>query len=127
MYRTALMTIVLTLFATAAQAHDDRSRPLLGAGIGAAVGAAIGNEIGGRNEAIIGSAIGGAVGAAIATRNRQERYDRYDRYRRVERYGDYDRPIDHRHARRYHNDRRWVSPHGGSFCPPGQARKGRCW
>ena len=72
----------------------------IGGGIGGAMGAAIGNEIGGRDGAILGGALGGATGAAIATDD-----DRRDRnYNRQPASGN----------------------NQGSFCPPGQRKKGRC-
>jgi len=96
------------------QAYADSSTldAAIGGGIGGAAGAAIGNEIGGRDGAIIGGALGGGVGAAVSTSEEKHyivpvanpghndiRY--YDRF-------EYDRPPAYR------------------FCPPGQAKKGRC-
>lgn len=85
----------------------------IGGAVGGAVGAAVGNEVGGREGAIVGGAIGAATGTAITTKG-DERHDGHydhddDHYRRVER----DHDDDHHH-------------HGSSFCPPGQAKKGRC-
>lgn len=57
---------------------------------------------------ILGGAIGGAAGAAVGYDNRDDgrRYERRVDERRYEyRRGDYGR---------------------GDFCPPGQAKKGRC-
>ena len=73
----------------------------LGGAVGGGLGALVGNEIGGRNGAIVGGALGGAAGAAVATEDQHKRSSRYARP-----YG-------------------YVPP--GHFCPPGQAKKGRCW
>ena len=79
----------------------------IGGGIGGAAGAAIGNELGGRDGAILGAAIGGATGAAITTSDGHEHRN--------------ERPV----AGESHQ-----APAGntnqGSFCPPGQRKKGRC-
>ena len=78
----------------------------LGGGIGGAAGAAIGNEIGGREGAIVGGALGGAVGAAYTTdESRQHKDQHRDTY--------------------YESTPRYQHP-GSHFCPPGQAKKGRC-
>ena len=120
MLRMTLISLLLGLVATSAQAHDDTSRTIVGAGLGAAVGAAIGSELGGRSEAVLGSAIGGALGAAIAT---EDRHDHYPRYRRAARYESSE--ILHyecrEQERRYKRKRR-----GASSCPPGLAMQGRC-
>ena len=80
----------------------------IGGGIGGATGAAIGNELGGREGAILGGALGGATGAAIATDdNKNER-----NYDRSSAGNDYSAPAS--------------SNNKGSFCPPGQRKKGRC-
>jgi len=80
----------------------------IGGAIGGAAGAAIGNEIGGRDGAILGGALGGATGAAVATNN--DRRDRNDN-RQPAGYG-YSQPAS--------------GDNQGSFCPPGQRKKGRC-
>ena len=69
--------------------------------------AAIGNELGGREGAIVGGAIGGGVGAAVTTSNSSREAEL--RHRESETHRDY------RDTQR--------SDH---FCPPGQAKKGRC-
>ncbi|MFT3930165.1 MAG: YMGG-like glycine zipper-containing protein [Spongiibacteraceae bacterium] len=80
----------------------------IGGAIGGAVGGAVGAQVGGREGAVVGAGIGGAAGAAIATQgDKDPRNDRDDRYR--EHYDD-----DHHHS------------HPSHFCPPGQAKKGRC-
>lgn len=96
---TITAAFMFALAATPALALDDDTvEAAIGGGLGGAAGAAIGNEVGGRDGAIIGGALGGAGGAAIATDD------------------------DRHHDRRNFDDRR----HRGSFCPPGQAKKGRC-
>ena len=104
---------LLLAAATLPAAADDRTDAAIGAGLGGALGAVIGYETGGRNGAILGGALGGAGGAAVAT-DRDRRHDRHDRHDRS--YDDrrYRARDDHRH------------PHGRGFCPPGQAKKGRC-
>ena len=79
-----------------AEHDDDTLDAAIGGALGGGAGAAIGNEVGGRNGAILGGALGGAGGAAVAT----------------------DCDDGHRDDRHF-DDRR-------GFCPPGQAKKGRC-
>jgi len=79
----------------------------IGGGIGGAAGAAIGNEIGGRDGAIVGGGLGGAIGAAVNTKDESRPTSRY-------------RKINYESSKPQ-------SGHSGShFCPPGQAKKGRC-
>jgi uncharacterized protein YcfJ len=76
----------------------------IGGGLGGAAGAAIGNEVAGRDGAIVGGALGGAVGAALNTED------------------------DTKHGplpRRHHAPPPQPRP-VYRFCPPGQAKKGRC-
>ena len=86
--------------------EEDRGKAALGGGIGGAVGAAIGSEVGGREGAILGSAAGAAVGTAISTSGSSSGGSHRTQH-----------PVpssskgDHPHYR---------------FCPPGQAKKGRC-
>lgn len=80
----------------------------IGGGIGGATGAAIGNELGGREGAILGGALGGATGAAIATDDSKNKSN-YDRSSAGDNY---------RQPGSGNNK--------GSFCPPGQRKKGRC-
>jgi len=79
----------------------------IGGALGGATGAVIGQQVGGRNGAILGGAIGGATGAAIA----------------VDKDGD-----EHYHTVGNQGPAIIVAPPGGrgSFCPPGQAKKGNC-
>ena len=109
-----LQHLVIVLGLVAVEAHADSSTldAAIGGGIGGAAGAAIGNEIGGRNGAIVGGALGGAVGAAYNTKEEPHYYRPPEKsyYNNVNYYDrrDYDRPPASR------------------FCPPGQAKKGRC-
>jgi outer membrane lipoprotein SlyB len=80
----------------------------IGGGIGGATGAAIGNEIGGRDGAIIGGALGGATGAAIATKDDKQGNNTKKQTVSIQ----YKEPSN--------------SNNKGSFCPPGQKKKGRC-
>ena len=79
----------------------------LGGAIGGATGAAIGNEIGGRDGAILGGALGGATGAAITTDNNRS--------------GSHTQPSTRVEVRQSSGGN-----NNGSFCPPGQRKKGRC-
>jgi uncharacterized protein YcfJ len=92
--------------AAAANGGNSTLDAAIGGGIGGAAGAAIGNEVGGRDGAIAGSALGAAVGTALNT-GAQPKHRSSD----MRRY--YDAPPSNRH------------PHQ-RFCPPGQAKKGRC-
>ena len=100
------LLLVFTLMVVEANA-DSTLDAAIGGGIGGAAGAAIGNEIGGRDGAIVGGGLGGAIGAAVNTDD------------------------DSRHTKSYRKTNYESSqPHSGSsgsyFCPPGQAKKGRC-
>ena len=81
----------------------------IGGGIGGAAGGAIGAELGGREGAIIGSGLGAAVGTAINTRDHSA--------------------SEVQNPPPASNDRDsvyYLPPQRGTFCPPGQAKKGRC-
>lgn len=97
----------LVAIAQWAQAGDLTTDAAIGGAIGGAVGGAVGAQVGGREGAVVGAGIGGAAGAAIATQG-----DDDERRVRHESYDD----------RHYHDDR----SHPSRFCPPGQAKKGRC-
>ena len=80
----------------------DKVEAAVGGAAGGAIGAVIGDELGDRNGAIVGAAAGAAIGTAIAT-------------------SDDDSGRDHSAVvvvSDDHPDER--------FCPPGQAKKGRC-
>lgn len=92
----------------------------VGGAIGGALGGAIGAEVGGRDGAVLGAGVGAAAGAALNTKgdDKPRRTETVHReYEEVHYYED-----DHRGSRHHHDDH-----HGRSnFCPPGQAKKGRC-
>jgi len=96
----------------AAYAIDELTKDAaIGGAIGGALGGAVGAELGGRSGAIVGAGVGGAAGAAIATDGDEDyRHHDDDDYREV-----------HHH---HHYDDGHRGP--GYFCPPGQAKKGRC-
>ena len=104
--KTLIISIPLLLISSQSFA-DSTLDAAIGGGLGGAAGAAIGNELGGREGAILGGALGGATGAAIATDNKHER-----NYNRSSAGNNYRAPASS------HNQ--------GSFCPPGQRKKGRC-
>ena len=97
-----LMTMML--FLPAASIADDNLTldATIGGAVGGAIGGAIGAEVGGREGAIIGAGVGAAAGAAVNTRG-------YDDHHQEGRVYYYDKPH-----------------HRGTFCPPGQTKKGRC-
>ncbi|MCL7751410.1 hypothetical protein LV475_07345 [Guyparkeria hydrothermalis] len=106
-FRTLLAALILpTTAAFGGELHRDAA---IGGAIGGALGGVVGAEVGGREGAIVGSGIGAAVGTGVTTRNsRDDRYYRDDGHHERHRY-------------------RETHGHGhGHFCPPGQAKKGRC-
>ena len=105
--KTLIFSIPLLLISSHSLAGSTLDAAI-GGGIGGATGAAIGNELGGREGAIIGGALGGATGAAIATDN-----DKND--------SNYNRqPTGNSYSQSTSGNNK------GSFCPPGQRKKGRC-
>lgn len=80
----------------------DKVEAAVGGAAGGAIGAVVGDELGDRNGAIIGAAAGAAIGAAIAT-------------------SDDDAAEEHASVVVVDAEQR-----DGRFCPPGQAKKGRC-
>ena len=101
------LLLAVALGAGAAVADNSTLDAAIGGGIGGAAGAAIGNEVGGRDGAMIGGAAGAALGVAVNTDDER-------------------RHKDSPHPPRYE----YRAPTGGHphsyFCPPGQAKKGRC-
>ena len=97
------LILVFSLMAVEVSADNSTLDAAIGGGLGGAAGAAIGNEVGGRDGAIIGGALGGAVGAAITT-------DDSPQYKSADK------------KTYYKNEKH----NGSKFCPPGQAKKGRC-
>ena len=102
----ALLLVVGCVFAkpSLADDHDDVVKDAaIGGAIGGALGGAVGAEVGGKEGGIVGAGVGAAAGAAIAT------HDDHDNH-----HADAPEVVvvpEHRH---------------GDFCPPGQAKKGRC-
>ena len=114
--KTLIFSIPLLLISSQSFA-DSTLDAAIGGGLGGAAGAAIGNELGGKEGAILGGALGGATGAAIATDDDNKRERNYDRSSVAI---EYRAPAgnDYREPARSNNQ--------GSFCPPGQRKKGRC-
>jgi hypothetical protein len=108
--KTRLLASALLVLSLAGAAHAGGSTAL-GGGLGGAAGAAIGEAVGGREGAIIGGALGGGVGAAAGYDNERDNRRARDDVRYEER-------------RYYYEDGR--RDRGSDFCPPGQAKKGRC-
>ena len=101
------LIVVFTLMAVEVNADSSTWDAAIGGGIGGAAGAAIGNELGGRDGAIIGGGLGGAIGAAV---NTDDESQHKKSYRKTSYKGSSSRP----------------GNSGSHFCPPGQAKKGRC-
>jgi len=108
-FSTPLLLISLNSFA------NDTLDAAIGGAIGGATGAAIGNELGGRDGAILGGAIGGATGAAIATDNNQQQSG----IKPAIRIESQEPPVNNTNTNNTNNN-------NGTFCPPGQRKKGRC-
>ena len=110
--RMIMMILVVagTAFAGPAIAGDLTVDTAVGGAIGGAVGGIIGAELGGRNGAIVGAGLGAATGVAVNTRE----HDGHE-YRDQQAGHYYD-----------NDDSPYRHPHGRHFCPPGQAKKGRC-
>ena len=103
------LVLAVNLVAINVNADSSTLDAAIGGGIGGAAGAAIGNEIGGRDAAILGGALGGAIGTAVNTNDKPRQKSRENTYYRSE--------DNYRHEHGYKKSR---------FCPPGQAKKGRC-
>lgn len=103
------MLVCLTLFSAASlvQADNLTLDAAVGGGIGGALGGAAGAELGGRDGAILGSAAGAAIGTTLNTQG--DYPEKRESHRRV---------IEVEPLPRYREPSR--------FCPPGQAKKGRC-
>jgi outer membrane lipoprotein SlyB len=102
------LVLAAALVAVNANADNSTLDAAIGGGLGGAAGAAIGNEVGGRNGAIIGGALGGATGAAVTTDNDSHHSSSNN---------------EEAHHYYYHPEREYPA---SRFCPPGQAKKGRC-
>lgn len=101
------LCLVLAVMVVDASADSSTLDAAIGGGIGGAAGAAIGNEVGGRDGAIVGGALGGAIGAAV---NTDEESRHSSGYRKTN----------------YESNPPRSGHSGSNFCPPGQAKKGRC-
>ncbi len=97
-----LIAIMAFLPAVVIAADNQTIDAAIGGAVGGAIGGAIGAEVGGREGAIIGAGVGAAAGAAVNTKDSEA----YDKEHRV-----------------YYYEK---SRHRRTFCPPGQAKKGRC-
>ena len=105
-----VLLVVLPFLSLPAVADNSTLDAAIGGGLGGAVGGAVGNELGGRDGAIIGAGVGAAAGAAISTsENGESKHESGSRKSRPDVRVEYDR-----------------YPARRSFCPPGQAKKGRC-
>jgi len=111
------IALVFTLTSAPVIAGNSTLDAAIGGGIGGAAGAAIGNEIGGRDGAIIGGALGGAVGVAVITDEKSH----HDSPHRRAYFGNDDYQHEHHRHNHYRHEH-----HHAHFCPPGQAKKGRC-
>ena len=99
----SLSILVFIAISSGATAVDDLTiDSAIGGAVGGAIGGAVGAELGGREGAIVGAGVGAATGAAINTRDHAENDGHGNRG-----------PGSH-------------PPPTGRFCPPGQAKKGRC-
>ncbi len=83
----------------------------IGGAVGGAIGGAVGAEVGGRDGAIIGAGVGAAAGTAINTKDS-------DYHHKDGHASEAVHDVVH-HSSNYHG-------HKSRFCPPGQAKKGRC-
>ena len=97
------IAFVFTLTFAEAGAGNSTLDAAIGGGTGGAAGAAIGHEVGGRDGAIVGGALVGAIGAAVSTGEKRH----------------------HSRSNSYRNEPRYIQP-ASRFCPPGQAKQGRC-
>lgn len=128
-----LVPAAVVLITAPVLAADSSVEAAIGGAVGGGVGAYIGNEVGGNTGAVVGGAVGAATGAAIATdgNDRNRRYSPPPEVYRAPGYrygpdpydyspGYYSPPPSYRYERSY------GPRHPGTFCPPGQAKKGRC-
>lgn len=105
--RFVLPLVVGFAFAAGSSADDLVKDAAIGGAIGGGLGGAVGAELGGKQGAVIGAGVGAAAGAAIAT----------------------DDDNDDAHDHPANPSAVVVVPTAqpkGNFCPPGQAKKGRC-
>ena len=112
--RTLRHSLLGLMLGTSLAAHADglTREAAIGGAVGGALGGAVGAELGGREGAIIGAGVGAAAGSAINTQEHASQ-PRREVHHDVYRYGAPASPPG-------------VPFQGGGFCPPGQAKKGRC-
>ena len=112
--RTIRHTALLLMLGVslASEAGSLTTDSAIGGAIGGALGGAVGAELGGRQGAIVGAGVGAAAGTAINTQGYSSQ-PRYDVHHDVHHYHGSSHPPG-------------VPFQGGGFCPPGQAKKGRC-
>jgi hypothetical protein len=103
---TVALMMLVGIHGPSVWAGDQSLDAAVGGALGGGLGAFVGSELGGRSGAILGGGLGGAAGAAIATDDNPG--PRYVRPRRD-----------------YGPSGVWYAP-PSRFCPPGQAKKGRC-
>lgn len=113
-----LIPAVVALAAMPAVAADPSVEAAIGGAVGGGVGAYLGNEVGGSTGAVVGGAVGAATGAAIATDGNNNYRPRYPAPA-------YQAPPPP--PAPYYYDRAYPYRSPGTFCPPGQAKKGRCY
>lgn len=108
--RTLRHTLLGLMLGTSLAAHADglTRDAAIGGAIGGALGGAVGAELGGRQGAIVGAGVGAAAGTALNTQ------------------GDSSPPRYDAHHHGVPTSPPGVPFQGGGFCPPGQAKKGRC-
>ncbi len=111
--------LVVGLFVATPVLAGSTTDAAIGGAVGGGLGAAVGNELGGRQGAIIGGGLGGATGAAITTKGSSD-----GRSHVIEQRVDDD--YDHHHKSSHSKKKHHSHDHDSSFCPPGQAKKGRC-
>lgn len=107
--KTSVALLIGVLACGMVNAGDLTTDAAIGGAVGGALGGAIGAEVGGREGAVIGAGVGAAAGTAINTKEHAD--TRSDTYREV-------REVQHIQVDDGHGK--------GHFCPPGQAKKGRC-
>lgn len=102
MKRVSMFFLVVALAPGMAGANETVDAAI-GGGVGGTLGAAVGSEVAGRDGAIVGAGVGAALGAAVATDDQdRDGAEKTDRVVVV--------PVEQNQP----------------FCPPGQAKKGRC-
>jgi len=116
--RIRTLTLVAAgLFAGMVSAENLTVDAAVGGAVGGALGGAVGAQLGGRDGAIAGAGLGAAAGVAINTSDHDATGRGGSHHEDRDYYGG-----DGRHSYRYDDHHE----HPATFCPPGQAKKGRC-